>query len=110
MMEKTQKLPEVYYEYRKRSFLAAGLAVAFAGVAGWAYVNAGENRQDPSELCTHENTACYQYVEEKNEQEKFLLSGLVLVIGSGMALSRASSLYHRAENIREKHEKATLTP
>lgn len=109
MTEKILKLPQAYHWNRVQSFLAAGCAVAFAGVAGFAYIAGDAEKHDPAELCAPDNAACHRFVDEQNDKDRLFLSGLILVVGGGMALSRASSFYRRAEAIRQEHVGASLT-
>lgn len=105
----TDRLPVSYHWNRSQSFLAAGCAVAFAGVAGLAYVIGDVNQPDVNALCAPDNEACHRYVEEKAQQDKIFLSGMILVIGGGIGMSRASRFYRRAEEIKQDYEGQTFT-
>ncbi len=97
-------LPLSYHWNRSQSNLALVGAFMFAGLAGLAYVAGDSHKVDIDALCAPENMACHDYVEAKMEQERLAVPLLVLIIGGGMGLSRASHFYRRAEEIRQQHE------
>jgi hypothetical protein len=95
-------LPQSYHWNRAQSRLSLIGAGAFFAMAGAAYVIGGANVADVNEICAPENTACIEYVEGKNFQDKIILSGLFLVV-AGVGLSISSQQLKRAEEIKEKH-------
>lgn len=105
MNTETNTLPQSYHWNKAQANIAlfggGGLTAVFTTLA---FMHGGANKVEAHEVCAPENTACYEYVQAQEENNRLLLGISVLgVFGIGTVLT-AANYSRRAEEIKIDHE------